>query len=97
MHLPVPSIKITKIRTAIVVPQKTLSKLEDRIENARQSIVVEEEKIYHNILLIDDAVGSGATINEVARQIRSKKLCTGEIIGLAVAGSFNGFEIIHEV
>lgn len=97
LKLHVPSLKITKIRTPIMVPQKTLSKLEDRVENARQSIVVEETKTYHNILLIDDAVGSGATINEVARQIRAKKLCTGNIIGLALVGSANGFEVIPEV
>ena len=96
LNLPVPTIKITKIRTPIIVPQKTLSKLNERIENARQSLVVEEQKIFHNILLIDDAVGSGATINEVAGQIRSKKICTGNIIGLALVGSFNGFEIIQE-
>lgn len=96
LHLPVPSLKITKVRTPITVPQKTLSKLEERVENARQSLVVEERKPYRNILLIDDAVGSGATINEIAQQIRSKNLCTGELIGLALTGSFNGFEIIQE-
>ncbi len=96
LQLSSPTIQITKIRTPISVPQKTLSKLEERIENAKQSLVVEERKVYKNILLIDDAVGSGATINEVAGQIRSKKLCTGKIIGLALTGSFSGFEVIHE-
>jgi DNA-binding transcriptional ArsR family regulator len=96
LHLPVPTVKITKIRTPIIVPQKTLSKLEERIENARQSLVVEERNAYRNILLIDDAVGTGATINEVANQIRSNKLCTGEIIGLGLTGSFNGFDVIQE-
>lgn len=97
LALHIPSIKITKIRTPIMVPQKTLSKLEERVENAQRSIVVEETKIYKNILLIDDAIGSGATINEVASQVRAKGLCTGKIIGLALVGSANGFEVIHEV
>ncbi|MCR4278334.1 MAG: ArsR family transcriptional regulator [bacterium] len=96
LRLSVPSMKITKIRTPIIVPQKTLSKLDERIENAQQSMVVEETKTFKNILLIDDVVGSGATINEIASQIRSKKICSGKIIGLALAGSFNGFEIIRE-
>lgn len=96
LHFSLPTIQITKIRTTISVPQKTLSKLEERIENAKQSLVVEERKTYGNILLIDDAVGSGATINEVAGQIRLKKLCPGKIIGLALTGSFSGFEVIHE-
>ncbi len=97
LHLPLPTLKITKIRTPIMVPQKTLSKLNERLENARKSFVVEERNTYHNILLIDDAIGSGATMNEIAEQIRSKNLCTGKIIGLALTGSFSGFEIIQEV
>lgn len=97
LHLDLPTIKITKIRTPIMVPQKTLSKLEDRLLNARQSFVVEERKVYRNILLIDDAVGSGATINEIATQIRTKKLCTGSVIGLSLTGSFSGFEVLQEV
>lgn len=96
LKLSVPSIKITKIKTPIIVPQKTLSKLEDRIENARQSIIVEEETSRNNILLIDDAIGSGATINEIARQIKRKELCKHQLIGLGLVGSFNGFEVIRE-
>lgn len=97
LKLGLPTLTITKIKTPIIVPQKTLSKLEERIENARQSIVVEETRAYRNILLIDDAVGSGATIHEIARQIRQRKLCKGRLIGLGLAGSFNGFEVINEV
>jgi predicted amidophosphoribosyltransferase len=77
--------------------QKTLSKLEDRIENAQRSIIITEKKSYHNILLIDDAVGSGATLNETAKKIRDQKLCTGNIIGLSLTGSFKGFDVISEV
>jgi len=90
-------ISITKIKTTITVPQKTLSKLGDRIENARSTIIVNERGLYKNILLIDDAVGSGATLNETARQIRERKICKGKIIGLAIVGSFKGFDVISEV
>jgi len=81
----------------IVVPQKTLNRLEDRIENAEKSIFLNDNRIFKNILLIDDAVGSGATINEVAKKIREKKLVKNKIIGLAITGSFKGFEVISEV
>lgn len=91
------SIKITKIKTEVAVPQKTLSKLNERIENAKATFVVEGSAIYNNILLIDDALGSGATLNEVAAQIRRKSLCRGKIIGLAITGSFKGFDVISEV
>lgn len=91
------SIDITKIKTEIAVPQKTLNKLNERIENAKATFVVEGSTIYNNILLIDDALGSGATLNEIAAQIRRKSLCRGKIIGLAITGSFKGFDVISEV
>ncbi|MEK9182939.1 MAG: HTH domain-containing protein [Patescibacteria group bacterium] len=97
MAFSLPSIKITKIKTEIAVPQKTLSKLNDRIENAKTTFVVEGSAIYNNILLIDDALGSGATLNEIAAQIRRKGLCRRKIIGLAITGSFKGFDVISEV
>ena len=90
-------LSISKIKTPVVVPQKTLSKLSDRIENARETIIVSSTGSYSNILLIDDAVGSGATLNETAKKIRAKGICSGKIIGLAITGSFKGFEVISEV
>ncbi|MBU0706067.1 hypothetical protein KJ657_00480 [Patescibacteria group bacterium] len=95
--LSIPKIKIVKVKTEIAVPQKTLSKIEDRIENARSTIIVDENQKYKNILLVDDAVGSGATLNETASQIKDKDICRGKIIGLAITGSFKGFDVISEV
>lgn len=97
LRLPVRNLSVTKIKTEIIVPQKTLSKLEDRVENAKKTIIVEDKKEYKNILLIDDAVGSGATMNETAKQIKNKHLVNGDIIGLAITGSFKGFDVISEV
>ncbi|MEK7545101.1 MAG: hypothetical protein AAB551_03140 [Patescibacteria group bacterium] len=97
LNLKTEKINIVKLKTEIAVPQKTLSKLEDRIENAQKTMIVESRKQYKNILLIDDAVGSGSTINETAKQIKAKGLCKGKIIGLAITGSFKGFDVISEV
>ncbi len=97
LRLPVRILSVTKIKTEIIVPQKTLSKLEDRVENAKKTIIVGDKKGYRNVLLIDDAVGSGATMNETAKQVRNKQLVTGDIIGLAITGSFKGFDVISEV
>lgn len=97
LQLSIKKISVAKIRTQIIIPQKTLSKLEDRIENAKQTIIVDETASYKNILLIDDAVGSGSTLNETARQIKNKNLASGKIIGLAITGSFKGFDVISEV
>lgn len=90
-------VSIVKIKTQVAVPQKTLSKLADRIENARNTLVVNEPAHFKNILLIDDAVGSGATLNETAKKIREKGICQNNIVGLSLTGSFKGFDVISEV
>ncbi|MEK7501724.1 MAG: winged helix-turn-helix transcriptional regulator [Patescibacteria group bacterium] len=96
LNLSIPSINLVKVKTPVTVPQKTLNRLEDRVENARGTIIVDDAKKYKTILLIDDALGSGATLNETARKIKNQKLAEN-IIGLAITGSFSGFEVISEV
>lgn len=97
LNLNVRPIAIEKVRTPVVVPQKTLNKIEDRVTNAKDTIVVVEPRSYNNILLIDDAVGSGATLNETAAKLRDKKIAKHKIIGLSITGSFKGFDVISEV
>jgi hypothetical protein len=95
-NLPLPHLNLVKVTGAIPVPQKALNKIEDRIDNARASIVVKETRQFKNILLIDDAVGSGATINETAAKLKQKGIAQ-KVIGLAIVGSFKGFDVIQEV
>jgi hypoxanthine-guanine phosphoribosyltransferase len=96
LDIALPTIAIEKIKTEIVVPQKTLNKLEDRIVNAKATIIVRDRKRFDVVLLIDDALGSGATLNETAKKIKDQKVAK-QVIGLAITGSFSGFEIISEV
>jgi predicted amidophosphoribosyltransferase len=84
------------VSNAIAVPQKALSKLYERVANARNTFVVLEKKKYKNILILDDAIGSGATINEIAKKIKDKKVAK-HTIGLAITGSYKGFEVISEL
>lgn len=93
-----PKITLLKVSGEVIVPQKTLNKLSDRIENSKQIKLVTGGNIkrYNNILLIDDALGSGATLNEVARQIKYQKM-SKKVRGLAITGSFSGFDVISEV
>jgi DNA-binding HxlR family transcriptional regulator len=87
-----------KVSTLTKVPQKTLRKLEDRIINAQTTIAVDpNQKINSNILIIDDATGSGATLNEIAKKIRKIAPKETKIIGYSVVGSFKGFDVISEV
>lgn len=96
LNLALPHFKIVKISGEIVVPQKALSKLEDRIANAKASLLPDDKRQFKRLLLIDDAVGSGATINEVALKIKRQNPKI-EITGLAITGSYKGFEVIQEI
>jgi hypothetical protein len=91
-----PIFKVEKIKTQIIVPQKALSKIFERVANARNTFVIPTQKKYNHILIIDDAIGSGATINEIAIKIKDKKLAN-KITGLAITGSYKGFEVISEL
>jgi len=96
LHEHVRKVSIVKIKTEITVPQKTLTKLDDRVENAKNTIIVDERGVFENVLLIDDAVGSGATLNETALQIKQKGIAKN-VVGLSITGSFKGFDVISEV
>ena len=97
VSLPLPKIEIIKAYSGTIpIAQKTLAKLDERIMNARETIIIKTNPIpYKNILLIDDAVGSGATLNETALKLKEKG--AKRIIGFALVGSYKGFEVIREV
>lgn len=96
LKINLPAIDIVKIGGIIPVPQKSLNKLEERINNAENTFVVRGNVSYNNVLLIDDAIGSGSTLNQIAGKIKNKKLAI-KIIGLAVVGSYKGFDVITDV
>jgi DNA-binding Lrp family transcriptional regulator len=96
LQIDLPIVKVDKLKSPITVPQKALSKIFERVANAKNSFNVPEQKKYDTILIIDDAVGSGATINEIAKKIMEKKIAK-KIIGLAITGSYKGFEVISEL
>lgn len=93
----IPRIKLSKIVGDIITPQKTLSKLKDRIININQTVFVGESLQVNgrNILIIDDAVGSGASFNEVAKMLNNLEP-DSKIYGLALVGSKKGFDVINE-
>jgi DNA-binding HxlR family transcriptional regulator len=91
-----PLIKLNKTSGIIPVPQKSLNKLEERISNAQQTFSVPETRKFTHVLLIDDAVGSGATVNEIAGKIKKKGIAE-KVSALAITGSFKGFDVITDV
>lgn len=98
LNLNLPMIDLVKAYSGeLPVAQKSLPKLSERIKNARETILVKNNEInFNKILLIDDAVGSGATLNESAAKI--KKISSQTVVfGYAIVGSMKGFEVISEV
>ena len=103
----VTKIKIEKIKSETLIAQKTLRKLEDRIYNARHTIVLDTRQTLNgNVLIIDDATGSGATLNETAQKLKvimkksqSKNLknINHKVIGYSIVGSMKGFDVINEI
>ena len=97
LALPLPHLKLLKLIIETPVQQKSLKSKEDRVLNAKQTIFVNDERIFENILLIDDFVGSGSTLNQTAKKIKAKKLAKKNVYGLGLTGSLKGFEVINQV
>lgn len=57
--------------------------------------MVADKRKFNSILLIDDAVGSGATLNEVAGKLKNQSIAK-QVFGLAITGSFKDFYVITE-
>jgi hypothetical protein len=96
LKINLPVIEIQKTGGIIPVPQKSLNKLEERINNAENTFIIKGNVSYKNLLLIDDAVGSGSTLNQISGKIKRKELAKN-IIGLAIVGSYKGFDVITDI
>ncbi len=98
LNLELPEIVFLKAYSGeIPIPQKSLSKLEERIDNAENTIYPKENHFnYKRVLIFDDAVGSGATLQAIAGKLKkiNPKVVT---VGYAIVGSLKGFEVIKEV
>ncbi len=98
--LSIPMIPLVKYyRDGIAIPQKSLKTRQERIQNARQTIHIDDtwDVIqYQKILLIDDFVGSWATLYETALKLQA--IGIPEIIGFAFVWNTNlKYEIINEI
>ena len=93
-----PLIKLVKYAPyGTVISQKSLKTREQRIQNAQQTILVDAQKLdYQRVLLIDDFVGSGATLNETAKKL--KNLWVQTVIWFARVWNTNlRYDVINEI
>lgn len=98
--LKIPQVKLIKyFPNRIPIPQKSLKTREQRIQNAKETILINDPgsiSKYKTILLIDDFVWSGATLNETAYKL--KKAWAKKIIGFAFVWNANlSYDVINEV
>ena len=96
LKINLPKVSIQKISGIIPVPQKSLNKLSERITNAENTFAVNETIKYKHLLLIDDAVGSGSTLNQIAGKLKQKGIAK-KITALAIVGSFKEFDVITDI
>lgn len=96
----IPHIKVMKAFPAEVIPQKSISDLQARIDNALNSnhILTNREQLsnFKHILIIDDAIGSNATIHSIASKLR-QSVPKIVISAMSVVGSYKGFDVIQDI
>lgn len=83
---------------SIAIPQKSLKTRAQRIENAKNTIFVDDKNVwnYKKVLLIDDFVGSGATLNETAKKLKDEWI--HHVTGFAFVGNTDlSYEVINEI
>lgn len=99
-----PRIGIKKVK-GYFPPQKTLKHRSDRIWNAQNSFELERWQIhtYKNVLIIDDAVWSGATLNEIWTKLLNAWVAK-HVYWFSMIGTANGifdavkkFEVLSAV
>ena len=97
--LKLPFVNVIKYSQSwILIPQKSLKKSEDRIKNAKSTIFIDDRHIwnYKKVLLIDDFVGSGATLNETAKKLKDEWV--QEVVGFVFVGNTDlQYEVIYEI
>lgn len=84
--------------SGIPIPQKSLKTRQQRIQNARNTIIVDDNNTskYKKILLIDDFVWSWATLNETASRL--KEQWVEYVYGFAFVWNLDlDYEVINEV
>jgi predicted amidophosphoribosyltransferase/predicted transcriptional regulator len=98
-HITLPRINLVKYYPhKVIIPQKSLKSRSERLQNAQETIFIYDQNIknYHKVLLIDDFVGSGSTLNETAGKLKVEGVA--EVIGFAIVGNMDlSYEVINEV
>lgn len=91
LNLSLPLVEIKKVDTLIPLPQNSIVNMENKIKNADNTYVVSETRHFKHLIIIDDFVDTGATLNQISGKIKLKGIAA-EITTLGIVGSFKGFD-----
>jgi predicted amidophosphoribosyltransferase len=98
-NLKLPFVNIIKYyENNIPIPQKSLKTRQQRIQNATNTIFVEDKNIskYKKVFLIDDFVGSGSTLNITAQKLKNSWV--KKVTWFSYVWNLNlSYEVINEV
>ena len=89
-----PVIEIRKISCSEIREQKHISTIKGRIENAEKTFQVMAGPSYAKVVLVDDFVGSGATLNQIAKEIKGIR-GVEEVLGITIVGEEKGFSVVR--
>ena len=92
-----PIVKLDKRHGMVVQQQKHLGRITDRLENADRTFYVRPMKeSYDTVLLIDDFIGSGATLNQIAKKLIQQGVAK-KVWGIGIVGVRKGFKVVKKV
>lgn len=83
LAIALPKINIHKVFNEVPVAQKSRLSKESRAINAENSFMVPQQAKYKHLLLIDDIMTTGITLNTIAQKIKRKKIVI-KITGLTL-------------
>ncbi len=92
----IPVIEVKKIFGSEAREQKSIKDVRERIENAEKTFQVTAGPSYENVMLVDDFIASGATLNQVAKEIQGVREAE-QVFGLALVGEEKGYSVIRSV
>ena len=92
-----PIIDVRKQHGRVVQQQKHISNIMNRLKNADSTLYIRPaSKGYTKVLLIDDFVGSGATLNQIAKKL-IRQGAAEVVYGIGIVGVRKGFVVEKKV
>ena len=99
LNLDLPEIEFQKLfPNNVIIPQKSLKSMDQRIQNATNTLfLMPNQKHYQNVLIIDDFMWSGATINICASKLKKYNIAD-KIFAISLLGNIDTkYEVINEI